>query len=132
MSKLKNGMTMTEVFEAMAGHNPGAYRAMQHIHASESGRQIITLLDYYGIYGADLYTLYSYKCNGLVGKLHTLLMATHMNLMRKETLIELAKDQMDMKHFTEESCNEFELTMRKAHEQTQKAQKRTQNSKKFI
>lgn len=128
MNRLKNGMALATVFATMAGHNRGALIAMKHIHASDSGRQIISLLDHYGVYGTDLYVLYNDKCHGLVRKLHTLLMATHTGLMARQDLMDLAKDQMGRIHFTEELCTTFETTMRKVHEQTQKAKKRAQNN----
>jgi len=125
MSKLEDGMTMVQVLEVMAGHNRGAYMAMKHILAYEQARPLTSLLDYYGIYGTDLYTLYNDKCQSLVRKLHTLLMATRMGLLSEEGLQKLAKDQNQVAHFTEEACKEFELTMRKAYELTEKTKKRT-------
>ena len=128
MSRLEDGMNMVKVMELMAGHNRGAYIAMRHITAYEQARPMIALLDQYEIYGTDLYVLYNDKCHGLVGKLYTLLMATRLGLLSEEGLHKLAKDQNDMVHFTEETCKEFELTMRKAHELTQKTKERTTNS----
>lgn len=126
--RLSTGMKLSMVMRTMSGANRGAYVAMQHILAADAGRGMIQLLDRYGIYGTDLYTLYNDKCQGLVLKLNTLLMATNMKLMSVERLKELSKDQMDKIHFTEEVCLQFETAMRKAHEQTQ-AQERSTNNK---
>ena len=131
MSKLKNGMSLTDVYVTMAGRNRGAMLAVKHILATDSGRQIIGLLDLYGIYGTDLHILYSEKCHGLVRKLHTLLMATRVSLITVEDLLLMAKDQMDQIHFTEETCRNFETALRKAHEQTQEQKKRAQSGTDF-
>jgi len=128
MSKLRDGMSMAVVMDSMARSNRGAYIAMRHIMACEQARPIIALLDHYGIYEADLYVLYNDKCQGLVRKLHTLLMATKMGLLSATSLHNMAEDQMQVVHFTEETCKQFELTMRNAHELTQKTQERATHS----
>ena len=101
---------------------------MKHILAYEQAKHVIALLDRYGIYGTDLYVLYNDKCQGLVRKLYTLLMATRMGLLSEEGLQKLTKDQNQVVHFTEETCKQFELTMRNAHELTQKTQERATHS----
>lgn len=125
MKRLVDGMTMFQVISAMAGTHTKTMVSMKRIIVADGGKYILALLDKYQIYEEDIYNLFEVKCHGLVRKLYTLLMATHMGLITEDRLHDLCKDMHHQKHFTEEDWENFETIMRKSHEQTQKAQKRT-------
>jgi len=95
----------------MAEGNPGAVSAMIDIldkhesidpQAFMGGMGSIMLLDTWGIYGSDIYILYSDKCGRDVRKMLMLMRATQLGKFSHTKLKQMASDQMREVDLTDE------------------------------
>ena len=116
MPKLTLQDTLLTSMTKMADGNPGAARVlgeMMLIHKSidpQCADIVLTLLtlDDWGIYGTDIYVLYSDKCNKDMRKLLMLLRAVQLGFFPQSKLIEMAKDQMYKVNLTEDEFNDLD------------------------
>lgn len=77
----------TDVFTKMSKGNPGALRALMELStAVPNGFLMILLFDSWGIYGSDIYVLWSDICGRDARKMACVLKATQMGEFRSSTL----------------------------------------------
>lgn len=102
MSRISLTDTALSAIVKMAEGNPGAVSAISEImkHGPAIDPQSvmpdlmpILSLDTHGIYGSDIYVLYSDKCGRDVRKLLVLLRAVQLGIMQEQRLRDLATDQ---------------------------------------
>lgn len=102
MSRISLADTAFSAIVKMADGNPGAITAISEImkHGATIDPQSvlpdfmpILSLDTHGIYGSDIYVLYSDKCGRDVRKLLVLLRAVQLGIMQEQRLRDLATDQ---------------------------------------
>jgi len=106
MTKLKLEDTAISAVTKMAEGNPGAIQAVAELlKSSKEGLFNMMTLDTLGIYGTDIYILWSDQCGRDTTKFSKLLTATQMGTFDRERLKRLAADQMRTEKITEE---EFE------------------------
>jgi hypothetical protein len=109
------GMTPIDIMIQLSDGNPGGATALAEMYGSTAevdpqnmlgGLGAILQFDTYGIYGSDIYILWSDQCNRDTRRLHVLMRATQLGIFDRERLKELAGDQMRTNVISEE---EFEL-----------------------
>ena len=100
MSRIEDNDTIEEVVVKMAERNSGSLTAIIKL-MRQDGILSVAYLDALGIYGADIYILWSDQCGQDTAKFRKLLEATRMGLFPKAQLIRIAKDQMG-KHLLSE------------------------------
>lgn len=101
----------------MAEGNPGAAMAITEIIANAEkidpqafggGIGALLSLDGYGIYGTDIYILYSDKCKKNVRRMLMLMRATQLGLFSHLKLKEMAADQSRQVNLTEDEFSELD------------------------
>jgi len=111
MSRLQLTDTGTDILVKMADGNPGAISAMMAImehhdsidpQAMMGAMGAIMILDTWGIYGTDIYVLYSDKCDKDVRKFLLLQRACQLGHLPHSKLQQMAKDQAREVNLTEE------------------------------
>jgi len=107
---------MTTIVNKMSDGNPGAITAMMEMlskgteidpQAMMGGLGAILGLDTLGIYGSDIYILWSDQCNRDVRELLMLLRANQLGFVSSDKIIANAKDQMREVKFTQEEMDGF-------------------------
>lgn len=116
MSRIGLTDSVADVIAKMADGNPGACTAMIEMikHGKEidplcfmGGLGAVMLLDTFGIYGTDIYILYSDQCKRDVRELLMLLRAGQFGFVREDKIKAVAADQMDEVRFSKEEMDEF-------------------------
>ena len=117
MSRLELTDNAMSSMVKMAEGNPGAAMAITEIMANAEkidpqafagGIGVLLSLDGYGIYGTDIYVLYSDKCDRNVRRMLMLLRATQLGLFSHLKLKEMAADQMRQVNLTEDEFVELD------------------------
>lgn len=117
MTRLELTDTGMSAMMKMAEGNPGAAVAITEImtnaekidpQAFGGGIGALLSLDGYGIYGTDIYILYSDKCNRDVRRLLMLMRATQLGLFSHLKLKEMAADQMRQVNLTEDEFTDLD------------------------
>jgi len=103
MERLKLHDTNIEAVTKMAEGNPGAIQALcELIKSDPDGILRMLYLDTLGIYGTDIYILWSDQCGRDVTKFANLLTAAQVGKFDQQRLKRLAADQMRTEKITEE------------------------------
>lgn len=117
MSRIELTDTGMDVIVKMAEGNPGAIQALMEImseHDSIDPQALlgpigaIMSLDTWGIYGTDIYILFSDKCNRNVRRLLMLMRATQMGDFSHVRLQQMAADQRNQLYLSEEEFSELD------------------------
>jgi hypothetical protein len=117
MNKLKLEDTTIDVMVKMSEGNPGAMMAIGEImrhhesidpQAMMGGMGALMSLDGYGIYGTDIYILFSDKCDKDVRRMLMLMRATQLGLFSHLKLKEMASDQSRRIDLTEDEYVELD------------------------
>jgi hypothetical protein len=102
MSRIKLTDTTMDALIKMSEGNPGALSAMMELldktpkidpQSALGGIGSILALDTYGIYGSDIYVLWSDKCGRDIRKMCLLLRAVQLGHLHKSRLQEMGADQ---------------------------------------
>ena len=117
MSRMQLTDSALEMIVEMSDGNPGAIQALGAIinqsaaidpQSALGGMGPILSLDTHQIYGADIYVLYSDKCQRNVRKLLVLLRACQLGIMPESLLQSLAADQKREIELTTDEFNELD------------------------
>jgi len=117
MSRIELNDSQMDVFVKMAEGNPGAITAMVEIMKESSeidpqacmgGLGKILCLDTYGIYGSDIYVLWSDKCGKNVRRMLMLIRAAQMGFFSARKLTSMAHDQMGEINLSEDEFVELD------------------------
>lgn len=102
MTKINLTDSTQDALVKMASGNPGAIAAMMDIlqkhdsidpQALMGGLGAILILDTWGIYGSDIYVLWSDKCGKDARKMLMIMRAVQLGLFPERKLKEMAADQ---------------------------------------
>jgi len=111
MSRIKLEHTMTDILLEMSEGNPGAVAAIMDLlkHSPEidpqgsmGGIGGILSLDTLGIYGSEIYVLWSDKCGRDVRRLCLLLRGSQLGLLKSDTIRSMASDSRNEINLTPE------------------------------
>lgn len=106
-----------EIIIKMSDGNPGVAAAIMDIVENHQGIDPQSALgwlgpvmdfDAMGIYGTDIYVLYSDKCNKDVRQLIMLMRARQLGFIGESKIVEMAKDQCYKINLTEEEFMELD------------------------
>jgi hypothetical protein len=106
--------TMEDVMVKMSEGNPGGLASImslvteaQNINPGcmPNGFDYILYLDSIGVYGTDIYILWSDQCNRDTEKFMMLLDAARTGIISDKKLVSIAKDQLGRELFSEEEMN---------------------------
>lgn len=95
-------MSVMDIMISLSDGNPGAATCLMEMYNSAEivdpqhmlgGVGAILQFDTYGIYGTDIYILWSDQCNRDTRRLHVLMRATQLGIFDLSRLKELAGDQ---------------------------------------
>ncbi len=116
MSRIQLHDTTMTIITKMADGNPGAMAALCEMlkHGKEidpqgmmGGLGAILGLDTLGVYGSDIYILWSDQCRKDTRELLMLLRANQLGFVSSDKIVANAKDQMLEVKFTQEEMDEF-------------------------
>ena len=117
MSRIELTDDTQDILVKMSEGNPGALSAMMEIlkHGEEIDPQgfmgamgSILILDTWGIYGTDIYVLWSDKCKRDVRQMLMLMRATQLGFFPNSRLKEMASDQMRQVNLDETEWDELD------------------------
>lgn len=119
MARIELTDTLTDVIVKMAEGNPGAATAMMEIYtkgekidpeAAMGGFGAILLLDTFGIYGTEIYIIWSDKCKRDTRLMLMLMLmrAVQLGLMPESKLKTMAEDQMRQVDLTAEEWDDYD------------------------
>jgi len=117
MGKLELTDNAMSTILKMAEGNPGAVAAMTSIlketpeidpQSLLGGMGLLLSFDDLGIYGTDIYVLWSDKCNKDTRKLNILMRAHQLGFVPTSKIVEMAKDQMYKIDLTGEEWEDIE------------------------
>lgn len=117
MSRLTLNDSVKSMLVKMSEGNPGALTAMMEImekhdkidpQAAFGGIGAILMLDTWGIYGTEIYVLFSDKCGKDVRKMLMLMRATQLGLFPQSRLNEMAKDQAFKVNLTDDEFKDLD------------------------
>ena len=116
MTKIELMDTGRDVLVKMAGGNPGALNALMEIlkhggtidpQGALGGMGVILSLDTLGIYGSEIYILWSDQCHKDTRELLMLLRANQLGFVGGSEIKAAAKDQRGRAGFSPEKMDEF-------------------------
>ena len=122
MARLSGNESVTEAIQIMADGNDRAEKVLDYISVEAPGIDPemkpeaighMRLLDKYGIYGADIFTLFDSKCNGNVSRLLLLLRATDLGKYSKSKLQEFASGDCYRESTTKKEWGKLEALVKK-------------------
>ena len=117
MSRIKSDDNVQDILIKMSEGNPGALAAMMEIlekhneidpQAAMGGLGAILILDTWGIYGTEIYVLFSDKCGKDVRKMLMLIRATQLGLFPQSRLNEMARDQSFRINLTDDEFKDLD------------------------
>lgn len=117
MARIKLEDSLQDVLIKMSEGNPGSISCMMAIlqehdkidpDAALSGIEAILMLDTYGIYGTDIYILFSDKCDKDIRQMLMLMRATQLGYFSDVRLREMASDQMREINLTDDEWKELD------------------------
>lgn len=130
MGRLGLHDTKMSALVKMSDGNPGAAVAITEIMTQHSsidpqsalgGLGVLLSFDDMGIYGTDIYVLYSDKCGRDVRKLLMLMRSHQLGFISSSKIIEMAKDQMRKIDLTEEEYADLDKKVCKQLEEFKRA-----------
>ena len=116
-NKIELTDNVMEILVKMSEGNPGALNAMGDIlknhqkidpQAMLGGMGLILAFDDMGIYGTDIYVLYSDKCEKNLRKLCVLMRVNQLGFLSSSKVLEMAKDQRRQINLSEEEFTELD------------------------
>ena len=111
MSKIQLTDTSVDIFQKMSEGNPGALAALMNIYkespiidpqSAMGGLGPILSLDTLGVYGSDIYILWSDQCHKDTREFLMLLRANQLGFVSNDKIVANAKDQRREVKFTQE------------------------------
>ena len=118
MSRISATDTVQDVFIKMCDGNPGGLTAMMDIFENYAaidpqsmlgGLGVIMTFDDMGIYGTDIYVLWSDKCDRNIRNVAVLMRAVQLGLFPRSELVEMAKDQSRTVNLTPEEFKDLDV-----------------------
>lgn len=117
MSRIELTDNLTDIIVKMAEGNPGAATAMMEIYTKGAeidpqvalgGLGAIMLFDTFGIYGTEIYVIWSDKCKKDTRLTLMLLRAVQLGLMSESKLKTMAEDQTRQVDLTPEEWADYD------------------------
>lgn len=117
MSRIGLEDNLISMVAKMSEGNPGAATAIMEIlenhdkidpQGALGGVGAIMILDTFGIYGTNIYVLWSDKCNRDTRKMLMLLRAVQLGFMPESRLVEISNDQSRQDNLTDEEFNRYD------------------------